>query len=66
LFDKEGAEATWVLGLKLKLKQSTLRSWFAAWKRLQSKGKGEIKTNSGTPAAIKSDGLVMPSETAHP
>jgi hypothetical protein len=27
LFDKEGAEAAWVLGLKLQLKQTTLRSW---------------------------------------
>jgi hypothetical protein len=39
LFDKEGPEAGWILGLKLQLKASTLRSWFAAWKRLQSKSK---------------------------
>lgn len=32
LFDKEGAEAAWTLGRKLKLKENTLRSWFARWK----------------------------------
>jgi hypothetical protein len=31
LYDKQGAEAAWTLGLKLKLKQGTLRSWFSAW-----------------------------------
>jgi hypothetical protein len=66
LFDEQGPEAAWVLGLKLKLKEGTLRSWFAAWKRLQSKGKGEVKANSSTPPAIKPDGLAVPSEAAHP
>jgi hypothetical protein len=33
LHDKQGAEAAWVLGKKLGLKENTLRSWFAAWKR---------------------------------
>ena len=65
LFDEQGAEAAWVLGLKLKLKQSTLRSWFAAWKRLQNR-KEELKTNSGTPPAIKPDGIAVPNEAAHP
>ena len=65
LFDKEGAEAAWVLGHKLKLKEGTLRSWFAAWKRLQSKSNGEINTNSGTPAAIEPDGLLVPGEATH-
>ena len=51
LFDEQGAEAAWVLGLKLKLKEGTLRSWFAAWKRPQSDGKEKVKTNSAvTPA----------------
>jgi hypothetical protein len=69
LFDEQGAEAAWVLGIKLKLKEGTLRSWFAAWKRLQSNSKGQVKTNSGTPAApatLKPDGLAVPSEAAHP
>jgi hypothetical protein len=46
LFNKEGPEAAWVLGLKLKLKEGTLRSWFAAWKRLQGKGRNKIESNS--------------------
>jgi hypothetical protein len=65
LFDEQGAEAAWVLGLKLQLKAGTLRSWFAAWKRLQSKSKGEVSTNSGTPPAIKPDGLSATSEVAY-
>lgn len=64
LFDKEGLEAGWVLGLKLKLKQSTLRSWFAAWKRLQNNCKEEVKVNSSAPLAIKPDELAAPSEAA--
>ena len=44
LFKKEGPESAWVLGLKLKLKEGTLRSWFAAWKRPQSDGKEKAKT----------------------
>jgi len=66
LFDKEGHEAAWVLGLKLQLKQTTLRGWFAAWKRLQSKSKAEVKTNPGTPLAVKPDDLSATSETAYP
>jgi hypothetical protein len=46
LFKKEGPEAAWVLGLKLKLKEGTLRSWFAAWKRPQSERKEKVKTDS--------------------
>lgn len=33
LFDKQGEDAAWTLGLKLKLAQSTLRSWLATWRR---------------------------------
>lgn len=65
LFDKDGAEAAWVLGLKLQLKASTLRSWFAAWKRVQSKSK-KVETNSSTPPAMKPDGLSATSEAVHP
>jgi hypothetical protein len=66
LFDTQGVEAAWVLGLKLKLKEGTLRSWFAAWKRLQSNSKEEVKTNSAAPPAIKPDDLAAPGEAAHP
>jgi hypothetical protein len=52
LFDKEGSEAAWVLGLKLKLKEGTLRSWFAAWKRLKGSDNRKVNANSAmTPAA---------------
>ena len=37
LFDKQGSEAAWTLGLKLKLKQSTLRTWLAYWNRNKAK-----------------------------
>jgi hypothetical protein len=33
LFEKQGPEAAWTLGLKLRLKQGTLRAWFGQWKR---------------------------------
>jgi hypothetical protein len=51
LFNEQGSEAAWVLGLKLKLKGGTLRSWFAAWKRLQSDGNEKVKTNSAVTSA---------------
>jgi hypothetical protein len=66
LFDKEGPGAGWILGLKLQLKASTLRSWFAAWKRLQSKSKNKVETNSSAPPVIRPDGLSATSETAYP
>lgn len=34
LFETEGAEAAWVLGLRLGLNDSTLRAWFAYWQAL--------------------------------
>ncbi len=33
LFDRQGQDAAWTLGLKLKLAQGTLRSWFGTWRR---------------------------------
>jgi hypothetical protein len=33
LFEEQGPEAAWTLGLKLKLKRGTLRTWFEQWKR---------------------------------
>lgn len=29
LFESQGADAAWVLGLRLKIRESTLRTWFA-------------------------------------
>jgi hypothetical protein len=66
LFDKEGGDVAWTRGLKIGLKPSTLRSWFAAWTRLQSGSKDKIKNNSSTPPATKPDGLVTPGEAARP
>src|ERR1700730_12945265 len=37
LFDKQGPEAAWTLGLKLKLKEGTPRSWFGAWRATKPK-----------------------------
>ena len=37
LYNKQGAEAAWMLGLKLGLKQDTLRNWFGAWMNSISK-----------------------------
>lgn len=33
LFDAQGADAAWTPGRKLKLKESSLRSWFGEWRR---------------------------------
>jgi hypothetical protein len=63
---KKTAKGSSVLGLKLKLKENTLRSWFASWKRLQGNSKDGVKTNSSTPPAVKTDDLPATSETAHP
>lgn len=46
LFDKQGAEAAWTLGLKLKLKQSTLRSWFGTWHRAAHATKPPAKVSA--------------------
>jgi hypothetical protein len=43
LFNKQGAEAAWTLGLKLKLKEGTLRSWFGQWRRADEKAKPKAK-----------------------
>lgn len=33
LFETQGADAAWTLGIKLKLSQNTLRSWLGTWRR---------------------------------
>ena len=65
LFDKEGAAPAFTLGTKLKLKQSTLHTWFSKWRkeavkvkvaRAAPKAKVEAKKNGNgngpTPAAV--------------
>jgi hypothetical protein len=61
LFDKEGEDVAWTRGLKVGLKPGTLRSWFVGWKH-----KNKLKTNSGTPTAIKPDDVPVASEAARP
>ena len=41
LYDKQGPEAAWVLGKKLKLAEGTLRSWFGAWGGMKPKPKAK-------------------------
>jgi hypothetical protein len=38
LFESQGADAAWVLGRRLKLKESTLRNWFAGWRAVSKAG----------------------------
>jgi hypothetical protein len=33
LFETQGPEAAWTLGLRLRLKEGTLRTWFDQWKK---------------------------------
>jgi hypothetical protein len=66
LFNNEGPEAAWVLGLKLKLKENTLRSWFAGWKRGKTNNKGDVKANSSTLPIVKPDDFSATSEAPHP
>lgn len=53
LFDKEGQDAAWTLGLKLKLAQSTLRAWFATWRREATPMKKKPTTKPATPQKTK-------------
>lgn len=53
LYDREGADTAWTRGLKMKLKEGTLRSWFGQWGRPASKPKSGAKTPSK--ATKKSD-----------
>jgi len=49
VFDAKGADAATELGLKLKLKPGTLRSWFGTW----SRGKAAAKAKSAKKTAPK-------------
>jgi hypothetical protein len=52
LYDKQGPEAAWTLGLKLKLSENTLRTWFGVWARDQKAKKAK---NKPTPKSRKPD-----------
>lgn len=60
LFDAQGIEAAWVLGRKLKLKDTTLRTWLSFWSRSQVKKKGKSKPK----AAPKSKPAKKATQTA--
>jgi len=44
LFDKQGPNAAWTLGVKLGPKEGTLRTWFRAWKPAETKKKASKPT----------------------
>ena len=45
LYDSQGSDGAWTLGLKLGLKQGTLRSWFAQWHRASGATKPAAKAS---------------------
>jgi hypothetical protein len=49
LFDSHGADQAWTLGKKLQLKETTLRSWFWQFKKLNA----EDRANAATELADK-------------
>jgi hypothetical protein len=53
LFEAQGVEAAHTLGLKLKLKPSTLRTWCATWRREGVKPTPKAKVASKPKAASK-------------
>jgi hypothetical protein len=59
LFDREGDETAWTRGLKIGLKEATLRTWFAHWRRQAKPAKGKktakSKTNSLAAPTTKPD-----------
>src|SRR5262245_53852801 len=57
LFDRQGPEHAWTLGLKLGLKQGTLRSWFGLWRRSDKGAK---------PTKPRSKGAANPSSKSTP
>lgn len=63
LFDKEGAEAAWTLGRRLKLKEGTLRSWFAQWRRTPANQKSKPKGKKVSVAAETSAEMIASDPT---
>jgi len=52
LFEKQGIQAAWTLGLKLGLKPTSLRVWFSRWHHatLAAKGEKPVKQVDGAEA----------------
>lgn len=68
LFDKEGQDVAWTLGLKLKLSPNTLRAWFGTWRRLSAGKKAKAvkttfagKERSEIPATLTEPNASAPS-----
>ncbi len=54
VFDKQGAEAAFTRGLKLKLATSTLHSWIATWRRqAEPRTKKPVAKKTAKPATTK-------------
>jgi hypothetical protein len=65
LYDTEGAEVAWTRGVKLRLKESSLRSWFSRWGESPVKAKVVSKTPAvKKPAKVATK--VKPEATAKP
>jgi hypothetical protein len=61
LFDKEGDDVAWTRGKKTGLKETTLRTWFAFWRRsakpATAKKATKVKNNSVNPPVSKSEAV---------
>jgi hypothetical protein len=60
LFDKEGPEAAWTLGRKLRLKENTLRSWFGQWKRSSKRSKSQPVSKRNAINKQSAETVVLP------
>jgi hypothetical protein len=60
LYDKQGQDAAWTLGLKLKLKESTLRTWLGTWNRGAVKPKPKANRKAKVPKAKASVEVIAP------
>jgi len=60
MHDQDGVDAAWTYGQKIGLKQSTLTSWFAIWRRRAEQGAKPTKAakvNSDTPPLKQADAV---------
>lgn len=53
VFDKQGPEAAFTRGMKLKLSENTLHSWIATWRRAATPIKRKATKKTPTPKTIK-------------
>lgn len=60
LFDREGADTAWTRGLKMKLKESTLRSWLQSWGGSKPKAKAKPAPNAKKATKVKAEEAPKP------